>query len=175
MALRVAGVCAGAGSLSAAVAAELGGRVVSVSDTSDVARRALAARFPEAAVCEDALSQDLSCADAVAVGAPCQDLSWAGRRGGVAPGSGTRFALIWPILERVVAARTAGLVVAENVAGGRAAYADVAEWMMGVPYCPGLSRAARIRLAGNAVVLLQARLALRLAAKELMGGEHYGR
>lgn len=78
--LRVADVCAGTGSLSAAVAAELGGRVVSMSDTSGIARRVLAARYPEAAVCEDALAQDLSCADAVAVGAPCQDLSLAGPR-----------------------------------------------------------------------------------------------
>ena len=291
--LRVADVCAGTGSLSAAVVAELGGRVVSVSDTSGAARRVLAARFPGAAVCGDALSQDLSCADAAVIGAPCQDLSWAGRRGGAAPGSGTRSALIWPILERVVAARTVDLVVAENVLGGRAAYADVAEWlrrrgfsvalvrvsaadagaphlrrrifvvaardgdvlrdasrrparrvprprrllptvtasastgpsrsgrrggpnlqtavaegrhleagdlldrwsvltgrpvvaavdsagrlsagfcewMMGTPPGPGLSRAARIRLAGNAVVPLQARLALRLAARELLGSD----
>ena len=40
---------------------------------------------------------------------------------------------------------------------------------MGGPYCPELSRTVRIRLAGNAVVPLQARLALRLAAKELLG------
>lgn len=289
MTLRIADMCAGTGSLSAAVAAELGGRVVSVSDTSGIARRVLAARYPEAAVCEDALSQDLSCADAVVIGAPCQDLSLAGRRGGAVPGSGTRSALIWPILERVVAAGTVDLVVAENVLGGRAAYADVVEWlrrhglpavlvsvsaadagaphlrrrvfvvaarrgdqlrdaarrparrvprpprllptvtasaytgpsrsgrsggpnlqtavaegrhhtmsdqldrwaaltgrpacsavdsagrlsagfcewMMGIPPCPELSRTARIRLAGNAVVPLQARLALRLATKEL--------
>lgn len=288
--LRVADACAGTGSLSAAVAAELGGRVVSVSDTSSVARRVLAAQYPEAAVCEDALSQDLSRADAVAIGAPCQDLSLAGPHKGAAPGSGTRSALIWPILERVVAADTVDLVVAENVLGGRAAYSDVAqwlrrhgfsatlvqvsaadagaphlrrrlfviaarrgdllrdaarrparraahparllptvtasastgpsrsgrsggpnlqtavaedrhramggaldrwavltgrpvvpavdsagrlsagfcEWMMGTPPCPALSRTARIRLAGNAVVPLQARLALRLAAKELL-------
>ena len=289
--LSVADVCAGTGSLSAAVAAELGGRVVSVSDTSGVARRVLAARYPEAAVCGDALSQDLSRADAVVVGAPCQDLSGAGLRKGAVPGSGTRSALIWPILERAVAVDAVSLVVAENVSGGRAVYADVArwlrrrgfsatlvlvsaadagaphlrrrvfvvaercggllrdvarrparrgshprcllptvtasahtgpsrsgrrggpnlqtavaegmhravggsldrwavltgrpvcaavdsagrlsagfcEWMMGIPPCPGLSRAARIRLAGNAVVPLQVRLALRLAAKELMG------
>lgn len=291
--LRVADVCAGTGSLSAAVAAELGGRVVSVSDTDVAARRVLAARHPEAVVCEDALSQDLSCADAVVVGAPCQDLSQAGLRRGAAPGSGTRSALIWPILGRVVEANAASLVVAENVLGGRAVYAEVArwlrhrgfsavlvlvsaadagaphlrrrvyvvaarpgdllrdvacrparrasrpplllptvtasaytgpsrsgrrggpnlqtaiaegrhramgdllrrwavltgrpacpavdpegrlsagfcEWLMGVPFCPGLSRAARIRLAGNAVVQLQARLAIRLAAKELLKGE----
>lgn len=292
MVLRVADVCAGTGSLSAVVAAELGGRVVSVSDTDGVARRVLAARYPGADVCEDALSQDLSCADVAVIGAPCQDLSWAGRRGGAAPGSGTRSSLIWPILERAVAV---DLVVAENVLGGCEAYADVTEWlrscgfsvalvrvsaadagashlrrrvfvvavrrvgllrdaarrparrvrhprrllptvtasastgpsrsgrsggpnlqtaiaegrhrevgdllarwsvltgrpvvaaldsagrlsagfcewMMGVPYCPGLPRAARIRLAGNAVVPLQARLALRLAAKELLKGECY--
>lgn len=291
--LRVADVCAGSGSLSAAVAAELGGRVVSVSDTSGVARRVLAARYPEAVVCGDALSQDLSCADVAVMGVPCQDLSWAGPGGGAAPGSGTRSALIWPILERVVAAGTVDLVVAENVLGGRAVYdgaagwlrcrgfsavrvsvsaadagaphlrrrvfvvavrggellRDVAsrparrvprpsrllptvtasaytgpsrsgrsggpnlqtavaegmhhamgdsldrwavltgrpvcaavdfegrlsagfcEWMMGVPPCPALSRTARIRLAGNAAVPLQTRLALRLAAKELLKGE----
>lgn len=289
--LRVADACAGTGALSAAVAAELGGHVASVSDTSSAARHILAARYPGAALCEDALSQDLSCADAVTIGAPCQDLSWAGRRRGATPGSGTRSALIWPILERVVAAGTIDLVVAENVLGGGAAYAGVAdrlrrhgfsvalvqvsaadagaphlrrrvfvvavrsgdllrdvgrrparriprpprllptvtastytgpsrsgrsggpnlqtaiaegrhhavrgsldrwsaltgrpvpaatdsagrlsaefcEWMMGIPPSPALSRTARIRLAGNAVVPLQARLALRSAAKEFLG------
>lgn len=290
--LRVADMCAGTGSLSAAVAAELGGRVVSVSDTDATARRVLAARYPDAAVLDDALSQDLSGVGAVVVGAPCQDLSWAGLRGGAAPGSGTRSSLIWPILERV-AASSAELVVAENVPGGAGVYAEAArllrgrgfaatllsvsaaeagaphlrrrvyvvaargsgllravacrparrlprsprllptvtascssgpsrsgrrggpnlqtavaegrhrtvgapldqwaaltgrsvpsavdeagrlsarfcEWMMGTPYHPGLSRAARIRLAGNAVVPLQARLALRLAAREILGEE----
>ena len=289
--LRVADMCAGTGTLSTAVAAELGGRTVSMSDTSGVARRVLVARYPEAAVCEDALSQDLSRTDAAVIGAPCQDLSLAGQHGGAAPGSGTRSALIWPILERVVAVDTVNLVVAENVLGGRATYAAVAEWlrcrgfstalvsvsaadagaphlrrrvfvvaarsgdllcdvarrparraahpprllptvtasaytgpsrsgrrggpnlqtavaegrhhamgdsldrwavltgrpapsavdsagrlsagfcewMMGTPHCPELSRTSRIRLAGNAVVSLQARLALRLAAKELLG------
>lgn len=47
--------------------------------------------------------------------------------------------------------------------------AGFCEWMMGIPPCPALSRTARIRLAGNAVVPLQARLALRFAAKELLG------
>ena len=54
--------------------------------------------------------------------------------------------------------------------GGRLS-AGFCEWMMGVPFCPDLSRSARIRLAGNAVVPLQARLAIRLAAKELLKGE----
>jgi len=49
--------------------------------------------------------------------------------------------------------------------------AGFCEWMMGIPHCPALSRTARIRLAGNAVVQLQVRLALRLAAKELLKGE----
>lgn len=291
--LQVADMCAGTGSLSAAVAAELGGRVVSVSDTDAIARRVLAARYPEAVVCEDALSQDLSGADAVVVGAPCQDLSQAGLRRGAAPGSGTRSALIWPILERVVAS-SAELVVAENVPGGAGVYAEVTrslrgcgfaatlvsvsaaeagashlrrrvyvvavragsllcdaasrparrvprpqrllptvtascssgpsrsgrhggpnlqtaisegrhhtvgalldrwaaltgrpapsavdeagrlsacfcEWMMETPYHPDLSRSARIRLAGNAVVPSQARLAIRLAAKRLLGEEN---
>lgn len=291
--LRVADMCAGTGSLSAAVAAELGGRVVSASDTSGVARRVLTARYPDATVFEDALVHDLSCTDAVAVGAPCQDLSSAGLRRGAAPGSGTRSALIWLILERVVAVDSVGLVVAENVLGGRAAYAGVAEWlrrrgfsaalvrvsaadagaphlrrrvfvvavrsgdllrdaarrpahrvphpprllptvtasastgpsrsgrsggpnlqtavaegrhhamgdsldrwavltgrpvcaavdsagrlsagfcewMMGTPHNPDLPRATRIRLSGNAVVPLQARLAIRLAARELLGAD----
>lgn len=168
--LRVADMCAGTGSLSAAVAAELGGRVVSVSDTSDVARRVLAARYPEAAVCEDALSQDLSRADAVAVGAPCQDLSWAGRRGGpnlqtaVAEG---RHREVGGLLDRW-AVLTGRPVVAAVDSAGRLS-AGFCEWMMGIPPSPSLSRTARIRLAGNAVVPSQARLALRLAARELLG------
>ena len=125
--LRIADVCAGTGSLSAAVAAELGGHVVSVSDTSGAARRVLAARYPEAAVYEDALLQDLSRVDAVAEG----------RHHGAAGAFGRGFC---------------GLLRVDD------GY-------------PALSRTARIRLAGNAVVQLQVRLALRLAAKELLKGE----
>lgn len=42
---------------------------------------------------------------------------------------------------------------------------------MGTPYYSDLPRATRIRLAGNAVAPLQARLAIRLAARELMGAD----
>lgn len=102
MVLRVADVCAGAGSLSAAVAAELGG-----------------------------------------------------------------------LLDRW-AALTGRPVVPAVDSEGRLS-AGFCEWVMGIPPCSALSRTARIRLAGNAVVPLQARLALRLAAKELLEGGHYDR
>jgi len=118
--------------LSAAVAAELGGHVVSVSDTSGAARRVLAARYPEAAVYEDALLQDLSRVDAVAEG----------RHHGTAGAFGRGFC----------GSPVRGLLRVDD------GY-------------PPLSRTARIRLAGNAVVQLQVRLALRLAAKELLKGE----
>lgn len=97
-------------------------------------------------------------------------------------GSGTRSSLIHEALDMAVTGG-ADLIVAENVPGGHRTYLDLAlwtnatglpeprlkddegrlnaafvEWLMGLPSAHAVG--ASIRLAGNAVVRLQARLML---------------
>lgn len=117
----------GTGQLGHAVAEALNEptRLVSLSDTHGPARKYLQHRFPEVAPARDYRSQDVPRSSIVTIGAPCQDLSVAGKRADAERGSGTRSSLIHEAID-MAAASGADLIVAENVPGGHRTYLDLA-------------------------------------------------
>lgn len=100
----------------------------SFSDNYGPARKYLATRFLDVEILSDFRNQDVPCGAVVTIGAPCQDLSVAGKRAGADRGSGTRSSLIHEALDMAVAGGAA-LIVAENVPGGHRTYLDLARWL----------------------------------------------
>lgn len=116
-AIPVADMRSGTGELSTALQATIQTTTVltSLSDANSGSRAYLHDRFPTAAIYADCRDQNIPDTAVAAIGAPCQDLSCAGRRAGAAPGSGSRSALIHDC------------VAAENVPGGCSTYQAIAD------------------------------------------------
>lgn len=125
--IPVVDMCSGTGELSAATQGTLlaSAGLASLSDSDSRAREYLAARWPGVDLYSDCRDQDVPDGAIVTIGAPCQDLSYAGGRAGAAAGSGTRSALIHDCIAAAEAGR-ASLIVAENVPGGRDTYWSIA-------------------------------------------------
>lgn len=100
----------------------------SFSDNYGPARKYLKVRFRNVKIHSDFRDQDIPEGSIVTLGAPCQDLSVAGRRAGAERGSGTRSSLIHEALDMAVTSG-ANLIVAENVPGGYRTYLDLARWL----------------------------------------------
>lgn len=100
----------------------------SFSDNYGPARKYLGVRFRNVKVHSDFRDQDVPRGAVVTIGAPCQDLSVAGKRAGAERGSGTRSSLIHEALDMAVTGG-ADLIVAENVPGGHRTYLDLARWL----------------------------------------------
>lgn len=100
----------------------------SFSDNYGPARKYLKARFRNVEIPSDFRDQDVPEGSIVAIGAPCQDLSVAGRHAGAERGPGTRSSLIHEALDMAVTGG-ADLIVAENVPGGHRTYLDLARWL----------------------------------------------
>ena len=120
----------GTGELARAISAALvePTRPVSFSDTYGPARKYLRHRFSDAEVRIDFRDQIIPAGSVVTIGAPCQDLSVAGKHAGAERDSGTRSSLIHEALDMAVAGG-AGLIVAENVPGGHSTYLSLANWL----------------------------------------------
>lgn len=120
----------GTGELGRAVAAGIDEptQILSLSDNYGPARKYLKHRFPGMEVHKDFRDQDVPRGSIVAIGAPCQDLSVAGKRAGAERDSGTRSSLIHEALDMAVEGG-ADLIVAENVPGGYRTYLDLANWL----------------------------------------------
>lgn len=120
----------GTGELGRAVAAGVDEptQILSLSDSYGPARKYLKARFPGATIYKDFRDQDVPQGSIVTIGAPCQNLSVAGRHTGAERGSGTRSSLIHDALDKAVAGG-ADLIVAENVPGAYRTYLDLANWL----------------------------------------------
>ena len=101
---------------------------VSFSDNYGPARKYLDYRFPGVEVCKDFRDQIVPEGSVVTIGAPCQDLSVAGKGAGAERGSGTRSSLIHEALDMAVTGG-ADLIVAENVPGGHSTYLALADWL----------------------------------------------
>lgn len=101
---------------------------VSFSDNYGPARKYLRERFPDAEVRKDFRDQIVPEGSVVTIGAPCQDLSVAGKHAGAEQGSGTRSSLIHEALSRAVAGG-ADLIIAENVPSGHSVYLSLADWL----------------------------------------------
>ena len=102
--------------------------LVSFSDNYEPARKYLRHRFPETQVASDFRDQIVPEGSVVTIGAPCTNLSVAGKRAGAEQGSGTGSSLIHEALDMAVAGG-ASLIVAENVPGGHSAYLSLADWL----------------------------------------------
>ena len=135
-------MCSGTGELSAALQATIRTPTVltSLSDADPRSREYLRGRFPTATIHADCRDQNIPEAAVVAIGAPCQDLSYAGRRAGAAAGSGTRSALIHDCIAAAISAH-ATLIAAENVPGGRGAYQAIADRLNRIGYRAVVARA----------------------------------
>lgn len=120
----------GTGELARAVSAGLvePTRPVSFSDTYGPARKYLRHRFPDVEVCKDFHDQIVSEGSIVTIGAPCQDLSVAGKGARAERGSGTRSSLIHEALDKAVAGG-ADLIVAENIPSAHSTYLSLADWL----------------------------------------------
>lgn len=125
--IPVVDMCSGTGELSAAAQGTLLAPtgLASLADSDSRAREYLAARWPGVGLYDDCRDQGVPEGAIVTIGAPCQDLSYAGGRAGAAVGSGTRSALIHDCIAAAVTGR-ASLVIAENVPGGRDTYESIA-------------------------------------------------
>lgn len=120
----------GTGELARAVSAGLEepARPVSFSDNYGPSRKYLRKRFLGAQTTRDFREQIVPEGSIVTIGAPCQDLSVAGKRAGAERGAGTRSSLIHEALDMAVAGG-ASLIVAENVPGGYSTYLALADWL----------------------------------------------
>lgn len=120
----------GTGELARAVADGLNEftRFQSFSDNYGPARKYLKARFRNVEILSDFRDQDVPEGSIVTTGAPCQDLSVAGKHAGAKWGSGTRSSLIHEALDKAVAGG-ADLIIAENVPGGHSTYLSLADWL----------------------------------------------
>ena len=137
----VADMCSGTGELSAALQATIRSPTVltSLSDADSSSRAYLQGRFPAAAIYADCRDQNIPDAAAVTIGAPCQDLSYAGLHAGAAAGSGTRSALIHDCVAAAVNAH-ALLIAAENVPGGHSTYQAIADHLNRIGYRATIAR-----------------------------------
>ena len=121
--LRVGELCAGYGGLSLAVEYALGAETTWLAEIDPAARRVLAAHWPDVPLYGDITAIDWSAVPPVDVlvgGTPCQDLSIAGRRAGMA--EGTRSGL-WAAMRNAIATLKPAYVIWENVNGCRSASA----------------------------------------------------
>ena len=121
--LRVGELCAGYGGLSLAVEYVMGAETTWLAEIDPAARRVLVAHWPDVPLYGDITTLDWSTVprvDVLAGGTPCQDLSIAGRRAGMA--EGTRSGL-WAAMRTAIATLKPAYVIWENVNGCRSASA----------------------------------------------------
>ena len=121
--LRVGELCAGYGGLTSAIEWVMGAETAWLAEIDPAARRVLAAHWPDVPLYGDITAIDWSAVPPVDIlvgGTPCQDLSQAGRRAGMA--EGTRSGL-WAAMRHAIAALTPSFVIWENVSGARSATA----------------------------------------------------
>ncbi|WP_237140328.1 DNA cytosine methyltransferase [Mycobacteroides abscessus] len=117
LAPRIGSLFSGAGGLDLAVEHVTGGRTVWHCEADPDASKVLAAHWPDVPNLGDITAVDWSAVEPVDVlcgGFPCQDVSAAGRRAGLA--GGTRSGL-WAEMARAIEALRPALVVIENVEG----------------------------------------------------------
>ena len=138
--LRVGELCAGYGGLSLAVEYVMGAETAWLAEIGSAARRVLAAHWPDVPLYGDITAIDwrgVPPVDILAGGTPCQDLSIAGRRAGMA--EGTRSGL-WVAMRTAIATLKPAYVIWENVSGARSATATSA--LESDPGCVGAGDAS---------------------------------
>ena len=130
--VRHGSLFSGYGGIDRAIADVFGAETAWVSDVDPGANRILAHRYPDAPNLGDITAVDWSTiepVDIVSGGSPCQDLSTAGRRAGMTPGTRSN---LWVSMREAIAVLKPTYVVWENVRGAMSAKAD-----SGLEHCPG--------------------------------------
>ena len=123
---------AGMGGLDLAIADVFGAETAWVSDVDPGANAILAHRYPDAPNLGDITAVDWSTVEPVDIisgGSPCQDLSMAGRRAGMTPGTRSN---LWESMREAIAVIRPSFVVWENVHGALSANASSS-----LEHCPG--------------------------------------
>jgi DNA (cytosine-5)-methyltransferase 1 len=144
--VRIGSLFSGYGGLDLGVQAKLGGAVVWHAEVDPNASRVLAHHWPDVPNLGDITRVDWSQVDPVDVltgGFPCQDVSSAGKRVGLRPG--TRSGL-WSQMAYVVSVLRPRLVIAENVRGLLSAPA--ASDVEPCPWCLGEDTSHALRALG---------------------------
>ena len=144
--MKIGSLFSGYGGLDMAVHDVLGGETAWVSDIDKGACKILAHRYPDAPNLGDITTVDWSHVEPVDVltgGFPCQDVSHAGKRAGIRPG--TRSGL-WEHFAYAIDQLRPGLVVIENVRGllSASAHSDLEP----CPWCLGDGSDGHLRALG---------------------------
>lgn len=144
--MKIGSLFTGYGGLDMAVADALGGETAWVSDIDKGACKILAHRYPDIPNLGDITTVDWSQVEPVDVltgGFPCQDVSHAGKRAGIRPG--TRSGL-WEHFAYAIDQLRPGLVVIENVRGllSASAHSDLEP----CPWCLGDGSDGHLRALG---------------------------
>lgn len=145
--LRVGSMFSGVGALDLAALSVFGGRIAWHSEIDPAGCKVLAAHWPGVPNLGDVSAIDWSEAprvDVLTAGFPCQDLSLAGRRAGIRPG--TRSGL-WAHVAYAIDQLHPSLVVIENVRGLLSA--DAACDLEPCPWCVGDDEGRPLRALGR--------------------------
>jgi DNA (cytosine-5)-methyltransferase 1 len=144
--LVIGSICTGTGALEAAVHRVAGGRLAWVADLDPAVSALLAHRFPGVPNLGDVSLADWRAVEPVDVlcgGTPCQDISAAGRRAGLYPGTRSG---VWNHMAYAISVLRPSLVIWENVKGALSASAhSVVE---PCPWCLGDNPGVTLRALG---------------------------
>lgn len=130
--MRHGSLFSGYGGIDRAIADVFGAETAWVSDVDPGANRILAHRYPGAPNLGDITKVDWSAVEPVHIisgGSPCPDLSLAGRRAGMTPGTRSN---LWESMREAIAVIRPSFVVWENVYGALSANASSS-----LEHCPG--------------------------------------
>ena len=130
--MRHGSLFSGYGGLDLAIADVFGAETAWVSDVDPGPNVILAKRYPHAPNLGDITRIDWATVEPVDIisgGSPCQDLSHAGRRAGMTPGTRSN---LWESMREAIAVLKPTYVVWENVRGAMSAKAA-----SGLEHCPG--------------------------------------
>ncbi|MEU7639856.1 DNA (cytosine-5-)-methyltransferase [Streptomyces sp. NPDC039016] len=131
---RIGSLCSGYGGLDIGVSAVVGGTVMWHCEVDPNASKILAHHWPDVPNLGDLAAvdfRDVEPVDVLTAGFPCQDVSLAGKRAGIA--KGTRSGL-WLHIARAIETLRPSLAVIENVPGLLSAAHSVVE---PCPWCVG--------------------------------------
>ena len=122
--MKIGSLFSGYGGLETAVHRVFGGELAWVSDIDPGADSILAYHWPHVPNLGDITTVDWSQVEPIDIltgGSPCQDLSAAGRRGGMTDGTRSN---LWVAMREAISQLHPALVVWENVQGAHSAKAD---------------------------------------------------